>query len=313
MASTSHPLKILYIAGEGRSGSTILGNVLGDIDGFFFIGEAMNIWRHFLLDNKLCACGVPGTECQIWQQILSTAFDIESIDAIKMERQRRNSVRNRFVWKMFFPATKRKLQNELSDYLNNLAKLYFAISKTTGAEVIIDSSKRPTYAFLLSMIPNIEVYTLHLVRDSRGVAYSWGKKKIQQQSSEKVIYMRQYSPFTSAIRWNISNLLTELLLRKNCKKFFTLKYEDFVAEPTDTLSNILALLNVSPRDFPTDGTNVVHLTTNHAIWGNPSRFQTGFVQLKQDNTWQRKLSPGINRLIKLVTWPGLYRYGYTKI
>ena len=33
------PVKVLYVAGLGRSGSTILANTLGQVEGFFSGGE----------------------------------------------------------------------------------------------------------------------------------------------------------------------------------------------------------------------------------------------------------------------------------
>ena len=52
-------VKVLYIAGPGRSGSTVLGNVLGEIEGFFHGGELNFIWEHNLIENRLCSCGAP--------------------------------------------------------------------------------------------------------------------------------------------------------------------------------------------------------------------------------------------------------------
>ena len=39
------PTKVLYIAGSGRSCTTLLGHILGQVPGFCFIGEAMYAWR----------------------------------------------------------------------------------------------------------------------------------------------------------------------------------------------------------------------------------------------------------------------------
>ena len=41
-------LKVLYIAGWGRSGSTILQNMLGEIEGFQPLGELYSIGRRYL-------------------------------------------------------------------------------------------------------------------------------------------------------------------------------------------------------------------------------------------------------------------------
>src|SRR3712207_8209479 len=54
---TNYPVKVLYVVGLGRSGSTILSNSLGQIGGFFSGGELNFIWRHNVLENRLCGCG----------------------------------------------------------------------------------------------------------------------------------------------------------------------------------------------------------------------------------------------------------------
>ncbi len=46
-----------------------------------------------------------------------------------------------------------------------------------GGLVIIDSSKYATDCLLLSQPPGVRVHAIHLVRDSRAVAYSWQRRK----------------------------------------------------------------------------------------------------------------------------------------
>src|SRR5918995_1530890 len=55
----ARPVKVLYVAGLGRSGSTILANTLGQVEGFFSGGELNFIWKHALIENRLCGCGTP--------------------------------------------------------------------------------------------------------------------------------------------------------------------------------------------------------------------------------------------------------------
>jgi len=69
--NTNNKIKVLYITGWGRSGSTILDNIMGQIDGFFSVGELRYIWDRNLIENRLCGCGVPLEECPIWSQILA--------------------------------------------------------------------------------------------------------------------------------------------------------------------------------------------------------------------------------------------------
>src|SRR3712207_8630396 len=48
-------------------------------------------------------------------------------------------------------------------------------SAVSGKPVIVDSSKSPARALALGMVPGIDLYVVHLVRDGRGVATSLRK------------------------------------------------------------------------------------------------------------------------------------------
>ena len=68
------PVKVLYVAGLGRSGSTILANTLGQVEGFFSGGELNFIWKHALIENRLCGCGKPSGECEFWGPVFDGEF-----------------------------------------------------------------------------------------------------------------------------------------------------------------------------------------------------------------------------------------------
>lgn len=59
------------------------------------------------------------------------------------------------------------------------ARLYAAAAEVTGARLLIDSSKRPSDAALLRLLPDVEPFYLQLVRDPRAVAFSWQRRKRQ--------------------------------------------------------------------------------------------------------------------------------------
>ncbi len=80
--------KVLYIAGWGRSGSTILQNVLGELDGFFPVGEIVYVWERNLIGNRLGGCGARFRECEVWQGVLERAYGgTDRIDAEEMMRR----------------------------------------------------------------------------------------------------------------------------------------------------------------------------------------------------------------------------------
>ena len=46
-------------AGSGRSGSTLITTVLGQLDGCFAAGELRYLWQRGMVDNRPCGCGAP--------------------------------------------------------------------------------------------------------------------------------------------------------------------------------------------------------------------------------------------------------------
>src|SRR4051794_15439538 len=67
-------IKVLYIGGYGRSGSTLLVQLLGQIEGFHSVGEMWNIWQQCFTENQLCGCGKPFHECPFWSAVVEEAF-----------------------------------------------------------------------------------------------------------------------------------------------------------------------------------------------------------------------------------------------
>ena len=52
-------LDIVYICSHGRSGSTLVGSVLGLCDGYCYVGEVRDVWTDGLAENLPCGCGRP--------------------------------------------------------------------------------------------------------------------------------------------------------------------------------------------------------------------------------------------------------------
>src|SRR5579862_2172783 len=69
-------VKVLFLAGKGRSGGTLLASLLGQIPGFFNIGELNRLWDWGLVSNFRCGCGLPMQECPTWHAILEQADEL---------------------------------------------------------------------------------------------------------------------------------------------------------------------------------------------------------------------------------------------
>jgi hypothetical protein len=183
----------------------------------------------------------------------------------------------------------------------------------SGARVVVDSSKHGSLAFALRHDDRIDMRVLHLVRDGRGVAYSWSKEVRRPEIVTSETYMPQYSIAKSSVLWTVHNLLFDLLslLRTRTRR---LKYERLIADPRTELAALRRFLDL-PDDplayLSSDGEGVLaDLGTSHSVAGNPMRFSDGAVRLRTDHAWRRAMPAGKRRLVTVLTWPGRLRYGY---
>ena len=76
---TTRLVKVMYIAGWGRSGTTIVDNILNSYDGVFSTGELFYLWSRGLIEKRKCGCGVPFPRCALWGDILDAAFGAERV------------------------------------------------------------------------------------------------------------------------------------------------------------------------------------------------------------------------------------------
>jgi hypothetical protein len=303
-------VKVLYIAGLGRSGSTILGNVLGEIEGFFHSGEFNFIWERNLMENRLCGCGAPFDECEVWGSVLKRAFGgMDEVDAREMVRLQTSGTRTRHIPLMFSTIGRRMLVSRLGKFMSHMQKLYGAVQQTTGSQVIVDSSKEPAYGYVLGMTPGIELYVVHLVRDPRAVAYSWLRKKPQPDTAEPA-HMYRMSTVKSSLLWDAWNASCEALWSRSSTRYMRLRYEDFVEEPRRAMKGILGMLHEDTRRLTFLDGRVVELGVSHTVSGNPNRFQTGGVRLRPDDEWASRMRLRDKILVTLLTFPLLSRYGY---
>jgi hypothetical protein len=318
------PQKVLYIGGFGRSGSTLVERILGQLPGFCSAGEVVFLWQRGLIDGQLCGCGTPVPECDFWNRVGKTAFGgWDQIDPHEMLALQRRVDRNRYIPAMVAPRLRPAAQADLDRYTAALAKLYRAIGEVAGARVVIDASKHASTAFLLRRVPGIDLRVVHLVRDSRGVAYSWTKEVRKPEVTGDDAFMPVYSPSSSGRQWVAYNLLFDAL--GVVDKTVVLRYEALLENPRQGLERILAHAGepVTPEAFSFLGgtpggsgvspeTAWVELGCDHTVAGNPMRFHQGRLDLRLDQAWTTKLPARDRKVVTAITWPLQLRYGYSK-
>lgn len=307
MSLGQEPIKVIYIAGNGRSGSTLLARMLGQFDNCISIGEFKHIWQRNLSENQLCGCGEPFDACPFWQQVFSEADIKQDPDQLKTMQAKVD--RMRYLPNLLCPN--RVFRQQIDEFGSIVEAIFRAIQKTSGRQVIVDSSKEISRLFLYNALPQIELYVIHLVRDSRGVAFSWQRKRVRPEITERVVYMHRYSAGTTAFRWLGWNLLIHGFSRMINHKNLFLRYEDLILDPKTTLQQIVTKFGLEQTDLSfVQGQQFVLTTEDHTVAGNPNRFQKGTMLLQLDLEWRQAMKERDQWVVTGLTWPLLLKYGY---
>ena len=295
----SEPVRVLYVMGHGWSGSTILGNLLGELDGFFHAGELRRLWGEALPANAPCGCGQPVRECPVWSEVLRHPL-VAELDPAEVERWHESARVRRTLHLLRLKRGPTGRGPDLDRYLSASANLYRAIAEVTRARMVVDTSKRSGDAAALSLTPGIDAFFVHLVRDPRAVAHSWARRPDGG-----------HGPVATARDWMVFNWLDERVRRGAGKgRSMRLRYEALMAAPAASLQASAGLVGERPETLPLRGDRVALLGENHGVMGNPSRFVTGEVELREDEEWKRAQSPSDRRLVTALTLPLLVRYRY---
>ncbi|MGE5291795.1 MAG: sulfotransferase [Micromonosporaceae bacterium] len=309
--------RIVYLGGFGRSGSTLIERLLGELPGVCAIGEAVHMWHRGIVDGERCGCGEPFPACAFWRRVGDTGFGgWDRVDAGRVARLRSAVDRNRFIPFLAGPALRPGFRRELDEYLSYYQRLYTAAGEVSGSHAIVDSSKHASLAFCLRRSPHLDVRVVHVVRDSRAVAHSW-TTQVTRPDADAASLMRTYAPVTSAAHWNAQNLALHTLARMGTP-LLRVRYEDLAADPEAVLRDIAAFAglhaDISAMRFlgGDPGGRWAELRPAHTASGNRMRFTTGRIAIKRDERW-RAAMPAAQRLaVTTLTFPLLKRYGYVQ-
>jgi hypothetical protein len=301
-------VRVIFVGGLGRSGTTLLERMLGELPGVCPLGEVVHLWRRDLCDDERCGCGQPFSGCEFWQRVGQHAFGgWRGIDVVRVLALREAVDRSRHIPRLAGNRLPEPYQALVEEYADYYAQIYRAAAEVSGCPVLVDSSKHASLAYCLRFSPDIDLRVVHMVRDSRGVAYSWTKTVARPESPGE--QMTRYTPGRSALLWNAHNGAFALLRRRGVA-VRRIRYEDLLEAPIQTISEVAAFAGLDPGPLPFLTDRTVTLGPCHSAAGNPMRFTTGELPLQCDDDWRTALSPGARRLVGALTAPLLTAYGY---
>jgi hypothetical protein len=301
-------VKIVYVAGSGRSGSTVLGQVLGAVPNWTFCGELRQGFS-ILAANQLCGCGTPAQECDYWRAVIEQAFGAFDHDMLERasELTKRVSLhRHSLVY--LSPLKASSFVRDAAEYAETVTRVYQGIRSITGSDVIVDSSKIPSYYFILKESDQLDTKIVHIVRDSRAVVYSNRRKKYDPSNTWGRKYLLQQGLALTAVAWNLKNAFISSAMAKRDDSIL-LRYEDFMAAPSEALHRVVRFVDPAQFPPPIQGGRL-EIGTQHTLGGNPVKFRTGPVQLRLDDEWQSMMDQRHRILVTGLTWPMIAAYGY---
>ena len=303
-------MKVLFIAGAGRSGSTIVERVLGSCQGVFAMGELRHIWLRGIIENALCACGVPFDACPFWSHVMRMAFNTSQREvaarAFALVRATMRLRQTPLHWLNPKPPT---FSAHIAEYASFLEPLLRSVAEVAQCDILVDSSKR-LHGYALSTVTACDCHVIHIVRDSRAVAHSWSRRKrYEPVDAGHARLLRNRGPAASAAMWTADNVAAEGY-RAHAAGYTRLRYESFAAQPGTMIRTILDAVDEPTISLPFEHGNTIKVTANHSVSGNPIRFATGALQVSEDDEWKTAMDPRRKALVTALTFPLLARYSY---
>lgn len=316
--------RVVYITGWCRTGSTLVGNLLGEYDGVAHVGELSYLWTNGVSrsgTNTVCGCGKDLLECPVWSEVLARLHPgqndagLRRLAAGYRERHAR-WLRTRHTRARLAEARGRSARApRVGRALSALGDIYTTIGETLAVEVIVDSSKFPAEAAALLGMPELDVRVLHLVRDPRATAYSWRRAKE---------YIPAMGVWRSTAYWTGFNLASEWIGAAFPDRYLRIRYEDFAADPGRVLTAIARWARLTgtspvtaaeatgtaPGTATDSATATATLGENHTVTGNPDRLRRGSVQIRPERAWTTELPAAEAVVSTAVALPLLPRYGY---
>lgn len=258
---------ILYIVGSGHSGSTLLDVLLSSHERVFGLGEVEKIGAKFFLERGTCACGERFRNCTFWKPLWNKLQRYSKKRIRHIRRSRTDFLLNRPRY--YFRTQSNELATVDEYRLSNKMVIEY-VKKTTGAEVLIDSTKSLDRLEFLQNTNEYEVKALHLVREGLGVVWSNYKKT------------GKYWPFMK--QWAFENIKVEIAKKRSEYKYLTVFYSDLVERPDETLEQIKCFI-----DKPTLSKQDISALEPHHINGNAGTFQRISAGIKPDYKWRQMI------------------------
>jgi hypothetical protein len=235
--------RVVYIMGPARSGSTLLGVLLENCEGFFYAGE---------LDAWLRNCGKPSyvrpSTVAFWGRIEQQLVNYRGLCGDLCLRKIEHStacLRPSYAWRA------RKLRPAYRDFNR---ELFVALSELAESDTIVDSSHYPLRARELRRIGGLDVSVVFLTRDARAIIASF--HRTPGEGAKGFLAANAYL-------WWTHLLSVIVFLSHPCNRRLVVRYSDLTTNPAAVGERVLRMVG---SDSPAPLTR--ELNTGRPLAGN---------------------------------------------
>jgi hypothetical protein len=275
-------INVIAVLGCARSGSTMLEGKLQQAADITALGEVTHIWSKGFLGDELCGCGRNFSRCEFWTAVLGEAFGkVRAQDALRFDRAFETARGGIFDW-----DTQRGRAPQVDPLFAEVScALYRAAHKIGGGRDLLDSSKYARFAASLKSSEVGRIMPVHIFRSAKPNVYSLktSKQRPQSQDGAAATMKSATTIFHAMTRWSLRNLQASNFVRTHSGPKATVFYDQFCRAPDEQLQGLMTQLGLSPRP-------AARADVWHSVSGNPMRFGSDRLQVKEDDRWKRGLS-----------------------
>ncbi|WP_236976887.1 sulfotransferase family protein [Membranihabitans maritimus] len=279
---------ILYIAGAGHSGSSLLDVILNNHPKIIGTGE---LHRLSLNPNtRICSCGELINDCPVWRKRIKQLCKEKSLQLEDWEMSfsttylRSGSLSNKINDLVYWSNIDEVIRifSKLNPFSIGLKKsilntnaIHEVIKSQENIRIVVDSTKNAIRMKGLNLFLDAKI--LFLVRDGRAVTASAIRRGEGNMTKVTKNWTRRMK------------ILTRLQNKIPSEQLLQIKYEDLCTDPEGIISEICKYLSV--EFLPT--MLKIHPGNYHTIPGNPwlVNDQTSEITIKKDERWRNELTP----------------------
>jgi hypothetical protein len=262
--------KVLYIAGYGRCGSTVLATVLGNHPQMVSVGEVSYLYEDWANPLRPCSCEDCYADCEFWRGVVPDGSSVEGTQRLVRAVERASFLPHIWVGRVSGKAREEYRAAQERVFEHALAR--------SGAAIVVDSSKSARFtvgrSVALQQVAGNEVYLLHLVRDG------WATLESRViTGSNWALEGHARKPRLPALRavlgWVWSNCFASIVLRRvfGHRRYLLLRYEDFLADPAASLRRIGDFVGMETGMLIERVERGEAFDVGHMVGGNRVRFQ----------------------------------------